>query len=416
MKFVPGLGIAARPALSRHGGGGPGIPLADTKVIPAGILPAGQADFTDLSDWQVGSDWSDLGGSMQKSPGAVQQFLRTKAITIPAGDLWIAYSLRNATAGTAGVQLQGTFINTRFQNKATGQHVARFNSVGHTNSRLIGSPPFDGTIDDMQLVDMTAILAQPADIYIAAGQSLIAAESTSTPVDPDKDFWLPRCLFIPGSSNNTFGAVEGEVSACVAPMQMKQTTQGVSPASTFARFIEPHTPAGRNVLILGCATGGSSLIGPDAEWNPDGTVGDGATLYDNMVSCALDALALNPGNVVKGMIWGQGESDRSATIDVGYPPAFANMLTQLRSDISVPSLPVILIGPMPDDAATHQPLFIAMQEKLDETSGDATAITGVHYVARPSGYLSGDGTHPIAEGNRVAGRIAGQRFVSEGYL
>lgn len=414
MRFAPALGLAPAPALMRTGGAG--LPSGDQKSIIPGVLPEAQADFVDLSNWNIGASWTDLGGALQKTPSAAQEAIQSDTITIPAGDIWVTYTVKNATAGVTGVQLQGPFQNSPMQNKATAQHIARFTSGGHTRVRAYGNNSFDGTIDDIQVVDMTSILAQPADIYIAAGQSLIASENTSLPIDPDKDFWNARCLYVPSFSNNTYGTTAGVRTGCVAPLQMYSTSQGVSPATTFARWIEPNTPAGRSILILGCAHGGTRIVGNDAEWNPDATVGDGASLYDNMTTRIDDALALNPGNVLKGMIWGQGESDRSNSMDTDYPPAFANMLSTLRATYSVPSLPVMLIGPMPDDTTNTQPLFIATQEKLDQDSGDATAIPGVHYIARPAGYMSGDGTHPIAEGNRIAGRLAGQRLIAEGYL
>ncbi len=415
MRFPPALDLAAAPHLRRPGGGS-SIPPEDTKIVPAGVVPAAQAEMSDTTNWTLGANWSDIGDAVQKAPGATQQFVTSQIVTIPSGDVWVTYTLKDATTGFSGVQLLGSFQNSPFQNRVTAQHVARFASVGHSRFRALGTSDFDGTLDDLQLVDMTAILAQPADIYIAAGQSLMASESTSIPVDPDKDFWLPRCLYVPGSTNNTFGVVEGVRSACVAPMQFTNTSQGVSPVTTFARFIEPSTPAGRSILILACAEGGTRLVGTDAEWNPDGSTGDGAERYNGMIGMITDALALNPGNQLKGLLWAQGESDRTSGMDITYPPAFSNMVAQLRTAVSEPSLPVLIIGPMPDDTSPHQPMFIDTQSKLDQDSGDTTAIPNVHYVARPAGYLSGDGTHPVPEGQRIAGRIAGQRFIAEGYL
>lgn len=415
MRFAPGLSLSAVPALAGRPHGAV-TSTSEQRSIPAGVLPAMQADMTDLGNWTLDPDWSDADGAVRKATGSVQSFVTSQTVAIPPGDAWVCYTVKAATAGTVGVQLQGPFRNTPFANKVNAQHVARFASEGHTKVRIAGSPTFDGEVHDLQVVDMGALLAQPSDIYIAAGQSLIASESSSLPVDPDLDFWLPRCLYMPGSSNATFGIVAGQPAACVAPLQMVQVSQGVSPATTFARVLEPLTPQGRTILIVCSARGGSSLVGGDAQWNPDGTTGEGGTLYAAMVAQVQAALALNTGNAVRGLLWGQGETDRSATIATDYPPAFAAMIARLRGDIGVPGLPVILIGPMPDDTTTYQPAFIAMQEKLDQDSGDVTAISGVHYVARPAGYMSPDGTHPLPEGSRIAGRLAAQRFVAEGHI
>ncbi len=411
MIIGPSLRPASVAALARAGGGA----VAEQKSLPAGLFDAATAGFDDMTDWTLDPDWSAITSAVQKVAGTTSRFVTSADLTIPSGDIWASFTVRDATAGTVGVQLQGPFANNPFSTRLAAQHVARFASAGHIRTRLNANSTFDGTIDDYQLVDMSAILAQPADIYIAAGQSQIACESSGGDIDPDKDFWVDRCLYMPGSTNSALGAVFGEVHACVAPLQMGAVSTGVSPATTFAREIEKSTAAGRSVMILACAQGGTRLIGADAEWNPAGSTGAGATLYNKMVSMAGTALALNAGNQIKALIWGQGESDRGPSMDTTYPPAFTSLLSNLRSDLSLPGLPVILIGPEPDDTNTNQALFIDTQEKLDEDSGDATALTGVHYVARPSGYLSGDGTHPVAEGHRIAGRLAAARYVAEGY-
>ncbi len=363
-----------------------------------------------------------LEGGFTPVPGAIAKTDFSSAGTagfdtaVPAGDVWVAYTLTGATSGSIGAQLGGPYRASPFVGKTDAQHVARFSTVGHTRVRLNATATFDGTIEDVQAVDMTALLAQPSDIYIAAGQSLIAAESKSVPVDPGKDYWVPRCLYLPGFTNSAYGSVDGTVAACAGPLQMLQASQGVSPALSFARRIEQATPPGRTVLIVACAMGGTRLVGDDAEWNPAGSVNDGGTLYQRMVEMAQDAVARTPGSRVCGLIWGQGESDRSSTMDTAYPPAFQAMLSALRSDLGEPSLPVILLGPMPDDVSAHQLVFLQTQARLDQDSGHATATPGVHYVARPAGFMSEDGTHPEPEGNRVAGLLGAERFIAEGYL
>ena len=411
MIIGPSLRPASVAALARASG-----TVTEVKSIPNGLFTEATAGFDDLTDWNLDLDWSAIPSAVQKTAGSTSRFVTGADLTIPAGDIWAAFTVRDATAGSIGVQLQGPFQNNPFSTRLTAQHVARFPSAGHIRTRLNANAAFDGTVDDFQLVDMTSILAQPADIYIAAGQSQIACESSGGDIDPDKDFWVERCLYMPGSTNNSVGAVFGQVHACAAPLQMAQVTTGVSPMTTFAREIEKSTAAGRSVLILATAMGGTRLVGNDAEWNPDGNVSAGGTLYAKMVAMTQTALALNAGNVVKGMIWGQGESDRGPSMDTTYPPAFVNMLSNLRTDLGLPGLPVILIGPEPDDTNSNQALFIQTQEDLDQDSGQPTALTGVYYVARPSGYLSGDGTHPFAEGHRIAGRKAAQKFLAEGLL
>ena len=409
------IGPSLRPAYVAALARAPGV-ATEAKTLPTGLFNEATAGFDDLSEWTLDPDWSAIPSAVQKTTGSTSRFLTSADLAIPSGNIWASFTLRGASAGSIGAQLQGPFQNNPFATRLTAQHVARFTSTGHIRTRLNASAAFDGIIDDFQLVDMNTILAQPADIYIAAGQSQIACESSGGDIDPDKDFWVERCLYMPGSTNSAIGSTFGEVHACVAPLQMSQVTTGVSPMTSFAREVEKSTAIGRSVLILATAKGGTKLIGSDAEWNPDGNVGAGGTLYAKMVAMTQTALSLNVGNVLKGLIWGQGESDRGPVMDTTYPPAFVNMLSNLRTDLGLPGLPVILIGPEPDDTNTNQALFIQTQENLDQDSGQPTALTGVHYVARPSGYLSGDGTHPTSEGHRIAGNLAAQKFIAKGLL
>jgi len=407
VRFGPGLGLAAAPALGRRRAAG--------RIVPPGLIPDPQARFDDQAGWMLDGGFTPVPGAIAKTDFSAAGTAGYDA-AVPAGDVWVAYTLTGATSGSIGAQLGGPYRASPFVGKADAQHVARFSTVGHTRVRLNATAEFDGTVEDVQALDMTALLAQPSDIYIAAGQSLIAAESKSTPVDPDQDYWVPRCLYVPGYSNGAYGSIDGTVAACAGPLQMLQASQGVSPALSFARRIERATPTGRTVLILACAMGGTRLVGDDAEWNPGGSVGDGGTLYQRMVQMAQAAAARTPGSRVCGLIWGQGESDRSSTMDTTYPPAFQAMISALRGDVAEPSLPVILMGPMPDDVTPHQPIFLQTQARLDQDSGHATATPGVHYVARPTGFMSDDGTHPVPEGNRVAGLLGAERFIAEGYL
>ncbi|NNU79068.1 hypothetical protein HMH01_01335 [Halovulum dunhuangense] len=406
MRLGPALSPMAAPVLGRPRAGRP---------VPDGVLPQPVARLDQAQAWTLDAEWSHGDGAFAKVPGTVKRYASVGA-ALPVGPVWVAFTVSGSSAGAVGVQLTDPFVNNPFANRITAQHVARFQSVGHGGLRLSGNAEFDGRIEDVQAVPMGALLAQPSDIYIAAGQSLMAAEAQSGPVDPARDYWVPRCLYVPGFTNTTFGTVAGQVAACAAPLQMTVASQGVSPAHAFALAIEKRTPPGRTVLIVACARGGSQLVGSEAGWNPDGTGAVGGTLYAGMVARTQAALALNPDSRVRGLLWAQGESDRSATMDQSYPPAFAAMLARLRADLAEPELPAMILGPMPDDAAPDQALFLQTQARLDQDSGHATAIPHVHYVARPAGWMSADGTHPVAEGNRIAGRLAAARFMAEGHV
>ena len=102
------------------------------------------------------------------------------------------------------------------------------------------------------------------------------------------------------------------------------------------------------------------------------------------------------------MFWSQGETDNSINVGDTYPPAFQSLLAALRTDLSLPSLPTVILGPTPE--ADTDGRLATTQAKLDENSGDSTAIPGVRFVAGPAGQtMPGDDIHFNPAGNRARG-------------
>jgi hypothetical protein len=104
MRFMPSLMLTAASARGRTSGtlSGTGSGQGngpDTRVVPAGILPLAEARFDDLSAWSLDPDWSDLGGSIAKTAGSVNAYAASPTISIPAGDIWVCYTVRDATQG-----------------------------------------------------------------------------------------------------------------------------------------------------------------------------------------------------------------------------------------------------------------------------------------------------------------------------
>lgn len=272
---------------------------------------------------------------------------------------------------------------------------------------------FAGDLLAMQIYDMTSILAQPADVYIAAGQSNMASTTNGLGVDMLKDVWPDRrCLYFPGSTQAAYGAVQGQPMAMVPPLQSNGTATGLSPAYSFAREIVKRTPANRNVVVIQAAQGGTGLLGADAPWNPSGS---SPTAYNAAVSLVTAAMAALPaGSTIKGVLWAQGESDSALDLST-YPAAFASMRSSFQTAIGSGVVPWMLILPPADASRANQAALIDMQTKMDEDSGHSYAQTKVHCVARPTGYMEDD-THVNAAGQRLAGKAIADRYVAEGYI
>lgn len=284
----------------------------------------------------------------------------------------------------------------------------KFPSVAaSTDLNFLTGAGFLGDLLGMQVYDMAAILAQPADVYIAAGQSNMACTDNSFGIDMQRDVWMDRrILYFPQTSQASYGAVAGQPHACVPPLHTNGQAAGVSPAYTFVNDLLSITSAGRNIVLIQAAQGGTGLVAPDAAWNSRGS---SPTAYNACVSQVNTAMAALPvGSTIKGVLWAQGESDSVAALPT-YPGIFANMRSDMETAISSGQVPWILLLPPPDASRPNQQTLIDMQTKMDVNSGDATAQPKLYVVARSPGYME-DTTHTTAAGQRDAGRKAAAKF------
>lgn len=69
----------------------------------------------------------------------------------------------------------------------------------------------------------------------------------------------------------------------------------------------------------------------------------GRALYADVVSRTLDAVASASGNVLKGVLWMQGETDGGNGTSVkAYTLAVTTLISDLRSDLGASTLPFII--------------------------------------------------------------------------
>ncbi len=386
-----------------------------SQLLPDGLFTRQQADLDDQSKitGQSGTVTLSAGKATLGASSSI-----TLANTGPlTGNYWISTIVDMVVSGSGAYRPR--FLNATYAPEALrsreGYHVWKFPSLaGSLDLNFLTGAGFAGDLLGMQIHDMAAILAQPADGYIAAGQSNMACTTNGLGNDPLIDIWPDkRCLYFPGTTQAVYGAVQGQPSACVAPLQTNGVSDGVSPACEFARVIAQRTPSNRNVVIIQAAQGGTGLVASDAAWNSDGS---NPTAYNAAVSLVNAAMAALPaGSVIKGVLWAQGETDSVSADMSAYPPAWANMRSDFESAIGSGQLPWIFILPPADATRNYQAELIAIQQAMDEDSGSGHAKTKVHSVARPTGFME-DTTHVNAAGQRIAGRFAANRFIAEGYL
>lgn len=395
------------------------LPFTDYDMI-SGTFDATLADLTDktgITLFTAFEEDTDTAGEILF--GSSDQIRIT--VDPVVGEHWL-HTVYERTAGTTRARLLSPTYQPDGTRSYGGNQVWKFpDALSNTLVNFFSGGSSSGTLKEIQLVPMATVLAQPWDIYVAAGQSNMAATTVATEIDEGLDYWSsPRLLQWCGSSSPANGHVKDEIQALAVPLQAGPATDeatddgytsGVSPAIAFAKAIEASTAAGRTIVVVGASWSGTALVGASAPWNSDGL---DPYAYDNAVSRTNACLAAAPvGSVIKGVLWGQGESDISSI--ESYPASFIAMRSDFETDTSSGEIPWIICAPLPDGVAGNQAALITMQENLDQDSGHADAQTKVHTVLRDSGYVT-DGTHSNAQGNRIVGRRAGNKFVEEGYI
>ncbi|KAI3803720.1 hypothetical protein L1987_31881 [Smallanthus sonchifolius] len=108
-------------------------------------------------------------------------------------------------------------------------------------------------------------------------------------------------------------------------------TCGIGPGMSFANAVKDYITG--VIDLVPCAVGGTAI----KEW------AKGQKLYEDMVRRAKSAAS--SGGEIKAMLWFQGESDASSKTDAeSYKPNMENLIHNIRSDLELPSLPIIQVA------------------------------------------------------------------------
>lgn len=114
------------------------------------------------------------------------------------------------------------------------------------------------------------------------------------------------------------------------PINPDRASSGVSFAESFARCFADAYPD-VEVGIIPCADGGSEL----SQWMP------GEVFYDYALACAR--LGMRSAKLA-GILWHQGESDCAPELCQTYCQRLQAMMAQLRQDLGMPELPILVGG------------------------------------------------------------------------
>ncbi|KZV27090.1 putative carbohydrate esterase-like [Dorcoceras hygrometricum] len=112
---------------------------------------------------------------------------------------------------------------------------------------------------------------------------------------------------------------------------------GVGPGMPFANWILIKDPGFGTIGLIPCAHGNTQIV----QWSK----GNDRGLYDQLVYRAK--VALESGGKIKALLWYQGESDAETYEDATlYGSRLAKFLTDVRADLEMPDLPVLVVAMM----------------------------------------------------------------------
>lgn len=233
-------------------------------------------------------------------------------------------------------------------------------------------------------------------VFVAAGQSNMSGRGL--PLDSTDDVADPR-IFQYGAKTPTFRPAS-------VPLDMHDTPNGLSPATTFAREYLKTQPADVGVLIIPAAHGDTAFDGRPATltWSV-GTASApeydlGALAVKQTLSGTAAAKAAGYAVVLKGILWHQGESS-SATSTASYSAKLDQLIAYFRDQLSAPKLPFV-VGRMSPEGIAATPGRGNVDRSHYQTPG-RVAYTGFA-LSMACALNPGDSTHFSREGIEYLGR------------
>lgn len=231
------------------------------------------------------------------------------------------------------------------------------------------------------------------DVFVVAGQSNANFGLTSSRIldTVTADVLQLRTGDYPGAYVDKADFPDrGSGSAAIDP---------ISWALPFARdWYEPNRlEAGRRILIVPCAYGGSGIVNDPLGWLPP-TAG----LYLEAIRRANVAMGL-PGSRFKGFLWLQGEYEASAGSDpTAYAAALDSLIAGLRDNITGAENAPFVLGQMPPGWANVLPSTRGAIQTVITNTPSRVARTAVASASVPS-VLGTTDLHYVAADHRAYG-------------
>lgn len=185
------------------------------------------------------------------------------------------------------------------------------------------------------------------EIYILAGQSNMMGRGALSPAQTYNNDARIFALY-----SDTGWGVGAD------PLHHDNVQAGVGPGMAFAdKLLDLKGDPCLEIGLVPCAKSGSGINDWHSTWRPNNH-------YGNLIKQAL--IAREQGEL-KGLIWYQGETDAMAS---SYPLYWSTKLRQLihdiRTDLGMPNLPVIITRLGPDPSSGTYPMWWAVQTYTDQ--------------------------------------------------
>jgi len=218
-------------------------------------------------------------------------------------------------------------------------------------------------------------------LYLLIGQSNMAGRGKT---DEESQNTKPRVLMF---------TKELAWKPASDPLHFDKPFAGVGPGLAFGKQMAA-TNARICIGLIPCAVGGTSI----KAWAPGAE--DQATHthpYDDMLKRVREAQKMG---VLKGILWHQGEADRSASAT--YDQSLASLIARLRREFDAPNVPFVAgeLGTFNSENLADTEKFNAVLQNLTNT------VKGYAWVSSRGLRDRGDHLHFDA----VSARILGQRY------
>ena len=159
----------------------------------------------------------------------------------------------------------------------------------------------------------------------------------------------------------------------------------------FANRILERNPNYGVIGLVPCAIGQTQLV----QWRK------GSKLYNNMIARAR--ASLKEGGLIRALLWYQGESDTNTLTASTYAARFVQMVSDIRSDLQLPTLPVIQVA---INKRLDQVDVDVRQQQLGTKYPNVTTVDAKGSIDTPW-----DTVHLNTAGNIHVGRLIADGFL-----